>query len=494
MQSVSDSVEHLNGGHQGRRHAVVIGGSIVGLFAARILSDHFDRVTVLENDKVPDGPGCRKGQPQARHTHGLMAGGIEVLKSYFPQILDELTQQGAVRFDWGSDMCWSGVDGNRVRHDSKLPGIAMSRVFLEWTIRKRVMAIPNVTVLDEQRVLELLSTNDKSRVTGVRYEDRDAHTTDLPAEFVVDVSGRGSRAPQWLQLLGYQPAEQVEVKMNVGYTTRIYRRKPDDLPGATLLAVTPRPPIDRRMAFLFPMEGDRWIVSLGGWGGDHAPTDEEGYLEFARQLPNPNVYETIRKLEPLSEIYSFKIPSNSRRYYERLKKFPEGFLVLGDAVCSFNPVYAQGMTSAFKQAMAMDQELRRCSGRSMSGLWRRCFRAFGKIVDDPWLMVLAEDLRIPETVGKRTFKTRLLAAYTERVHLATHSDSVVYGALLRVINLVQSPMALFHPGIMWRVLKASLFAPRTPGSPARPSSGFSRATTQASTDTFPTELPVSQAH
>ena len=460
MQSKSDSAAHGNSNRQGRSHAVVIGGSIAGLFTARILSDHFDQVTVLENDNVPEGPVCRKGQPHARHTHGLMAGGIDVLTAYFPQILEELTEQGAVRFDWGSDMCWSGVDGNRVRHKSNLNGIAMSRVFLEWTIRKRVMSIPNVSVLDEHRVVELLSTNDKSRITGVRYQHRDSQPTDLQADLVVDVTGRGSRAPQWLQTLGYQSAEQIEVKMNVGYTTRVYHRRPDDLDGATLLAVTPRPPIDRRMAFLFPMEGDRWILSLGGWGGDHAPTDEAGFLEFARQLPTPSVYETILKLDPISEIYAFKIPSNSRRYYERLKKFPEGFLVLGDAVCSFNPVYAQGMTSAFKQARAMDQELKRFSGGALNGLWRRCFRSFGQIVDDPWLMVLAEDLRIPETIGKRTWQTRLLAAYTERVHRVSHSDSVVYGALLRVINLVQSPMSLFHPRILLRVLKASLFAPR----------------------------------
>ena len=384
-----------------------------------------------------------------------MAGGIEVLQAYFPGILEELVQQGGIRFDWGSDMCWSGVDGDRLRHKSNLPGIALSRVFLEWTIRKHVMAIPNVAMLEERRVVELLSTKDKSRVTGVRFEHLESGSTDLSADLVVDVSGRGSRAPQWLHSLGYQPAEQIEVKMNVGYTTRVYRRRADDLVGTTLLAVTPRPPIDRRMAFLFPMEGDRWILSLGGWGGDHAPTDEEGFLEFARQLPSPYVYETIRKLEPISEIYSFKIPSNSRRYYERMKRFPDGFLVMGDAVCSFNPVYAQGMTSAFKQARAMDRELKRSSARSLSGLWRRCFRAFGKIVDDPWLLVLTEDLRIPQTIGQRTLQTRLLAAYIERVHRATHSDSVVYNALLRVINLVQSPMALFHPRVVWRVLKAS---------------------------------------
>lgn len=434
-------------------HAIVIGGSMAGLMVTRVLSDYFTRVTMIERDKLNGMPEARKGQPQARHPHGLLASGLDTMSHYFPDLQEGLLEDGAIMGDMGAMMRWYAYGGWRVQYESGMVGALMSRPMLEWQLRKRVLALPNVTVHDECNVMRLITSGEPKAVTGIEIDHRaqPGHKEILSADLVVDASGRGSASPKWLAEMGYAPPQETEIKVNVGYTTRIYRRGPNDLPEGQLLMITPQPPHDKRSAFIFPIEGDRWLVSLGCVAGDYPPTDEAGWIEFARSLAVPDVYNFISRVEPISDILSHRFPASLRRHYEKLNRFPTGYLVVGDAICSFNPVYGQGMTSAALQAEALDRVL--ATQPTPNALARAFFKEAAKVVDTPWQLAAGEDFRYPETVGQKAPGTHFINAYVERVHKATHNDTVVYGAFLQVMNLKKSPMSLFHPKIVWRVLR-----------------------------------------
>jgi 2-polyprenyl-6-methoxyphenol hydroxylase-like FAD-dependent oxidoreductase len=220
-----------------------------------------------------------------------------------------------------------------------------------------------------------------------------------------------------------------------------------------LAIIAAQPPQNRRAGLAVPIEGDRWIVTLVGYNGDHPPADEAGFVEFARMLAAPDLAELLPKLEPIGDIFLHKLPSSLRRRYEQMARFPEGYLVMGDAICSFNPAYGQGMTSAALQAEALDHLLATRPDRR--GLAPAFFRRAAKIIDTPWQMAVGEDFRFPGTEGQKASGADLLNAYMTRVHRATHTDSVVYAEFIKVLNLMQPPMSLFKPSVLWRVWQAN---------------------------------------
>jgi 2-polyprenyl-6-methoxyphenol hydroxylase-like FAD-dependent oxidoreductase len=437
-----------------------------GLLAARILSDYFDQVTILERDAVHDGPESRKGQPQTRHLHALLAKGLEVMTRYFPDLPQGLVENGAIVADMGETMRWYTFGGYRVQAKTGFEGALMSRPLLEWQVRRRVLALPNVTLLDAVDVERLAFADVGRRVEGVQVRLRQAggEYKLLWADLTVDAGGRGTAAPKWLDAAGYGKPQESIVKVNMGYATRIYRRRPGDLSGAQLLIVAGEAPHDKRAGLLFPIEGDRWICTLAGQAGDYPPTDEAGFLAYVRSLAAPDVYNLVSKLEPLSEIVSHRLPSSLRRHYEKMPRFPEGYLVLGDAVCSFNPVYGQGMTSATLQADALGDLLhaRAAQGKTLAGLAPAYFKRVAKIVDIPWQMAVGEDFRYAETEGKKARGTDFVNAYGARLHRATHSDPQVLVEFLKVMNLMQPPASLFHPKTVWRVLRSGRRQESTP--------------------------------
>ena len=442
----------MNNTQNRRKHAVIIGCSLAGLFTARVLSDHFERVTVLERDQMNDQPESRRGQPQTRHLHGLLAQGFRIIKELFPGIEEDLVKGGAVMTDMGEGIRWYHFDGYKKQFASGLIGVAMSRVFLEWQIRAYVKAVDNITILSGTSARDLVVDKDGTRIMGVRLVDdkHEIENTAIDADLVIDASGRGSSTGKWLERLGFDRPQEEEIKVGVGYATRLYRRRPNDLVGAKLVMISPTPPTQKYMTFMFPVEDNRWIVSAGGCFGDHPPTNEKEYLEFMRHLPVSDVYDVVSRAEPLSDIFTYKFPSSLRRRYETLKRFPEGYLVLGDAIASFNPIYGQGMTSAVMQAQELDTLLRQQS--SLMNLWRPFFQRIRKVVDIPWQMAACEDFRYPEAVGKKPPLTDLTNAYLAKVHRATQHDTVVYSQFLKVMNLMAPPTSLMHPRIVLRVL------------------------------------------
>lgn len=438
-------------GVTGRGHAVVVGASLAGLLAARVLADHFDRVTVLERDRFPPDGENRTGVPQGRHAHGLLASGFRVMRSLFPGLRDELVERGAIAGDVIGDSIWFLGGSYKLRFPSGLAGIVVSRPLLEATIRNRTARLANVSLSEATRVRGLSSRD--GQVTGVRMERDAAGRTELGADLVVDATGRGSRTPRWLQALGYAPPAQETVEVGIGYTTRIFRRRPGDAKGAIAVIIGVDPPKGRRLGVALAMEGDRWMVTLAGFLGDHAPPDADGFAAFAESLPAPDVHELVRTREPLSDFASYKFPANLRRRYDRLRRFPAGYLVIGDGLCSFNPIYGQGMSVAALEAEALGECLQ---GRGSAGrgrpLWRAFFRRASRIGDIAWTLAAGADLALDGVEGPRPPGFPVLNWYLGRLQNAAGREEGVCRAFFDVSNLLAPPATLFAPRIALRVL------------------------------------------
>jgi 2-polyprenyl-6-methoxyphenol hydroxylase-like FAD-dependent oxidoreductase len=315
--------------------------------------------------------------------------------------------------------------------------------------------LPNVTLLEQCDACALAASGDRARVTGVVVQRAgQAASETFWSDLVVDAAGRGSRGGAWIEALGYERAPEEEIRIGVGYTSRLLRRRADDLPGAKCAIIAATPPNERRIGVLFPIEGDRWMVTLGGWLGDHAPADPDGFLEFARSLPVSDVYDVMKNAEAVSEFAVYKFPSNLRRRYERVRQVPDGYLVTGDALCSFNPIYGQGMTVAALEAMTLGACLRG-DRASFVGLPGRFYRRVSKVIDVAWQSAAGADFAYPSVDGVKAPGTDLINSYVHRVQRAMLRDTAVFRAFLDVMNLTKAPTSLFRPRILWRVWRAN---------------------------------------
>jgi 2-polyprenyl-6-methoxyphenol hydroxylase-like FAD-dependent oxidoreductase len=430
--------------------AVVLGASMAGLLAAQVLSDGYGQVTVIDRDELPEAAMHRRGVPHGRHLHALAARGQQALEELFCGLTAELVADGVPAGDMLADTRLF-FSGHRLRQaPTGLGLLCASRPVLEGRVRARVRALPNVRLVDRCDVVGLATTPDRRRVTGARLLRRADGSAEevLGADLVVDATGRGARTPAWLEALGYPRPPVAQVRVGLGYATRIYRLPPDALGGdlAVLHAATPRHP---RAGALQVLEGDRWMVTLAGILGDHPPTDPVGFLDFARSLRFPDIYQAVRDAEPLDDPVAFRFPASVRHRYEKLDRFPDGLLVMGDAVASFNPIYGQGMSVAALEALA----LRRHLEHGTAPRPRRWFRELARVVDVPWEIAAGGDLVFPGVQGRRTAKVRLVSAYLARLHAAAAHDADLAGAFLQVAGLVAPPQSLLRPGVAARVLR-----------------------------------------
>ncbi len=428
---------------------------MAGLLAARVLSEHFERVTIIERDQLIDDAQPRKGVPQGRHVHGLLAGGAAVLGKYFPDLFATLAQDGAVPLST-SDIHRYQLGVWVATVPSPIKALWQSRPFLEQHVRTCLATRNNVYILDACEVTRLKMEDE--RITGVflRHRSGELRDAELAANLVIDASGRGSRAPQWLASLGYGQVEETSVKIDVGYASRIYRCPDQSLTAWKVLFVLGPPPNKKRMGVISPIEGGYWMVTLAGVLRDYPPDDAAGFLDYARSLAQPEVYEAIKEAEPITPITVYKYSANRWLHFERLSRLPEGFIVTGDAVCSFNPVYGQGMSIAAIEAKTLDTCLReQQSGTGNShpiSFPQRFQRAIAREIRTPWMLSTGEDLRYPGTEGHRSLGTRLFNWYTHRVIRLTASDLRVTAAFFRVQHLLKPLISLFEPRIVWAVL------------------------------------------
>jgi 2-polyprenyl-6-methoxyphenol hydroxylase-like FAD-dependent oxidoreductase len=449
--------------HPLHRHAVVIGGSIAGLATARVLSDHFDAVTVLERDELSDERVPRKHVPQGRHAHALLSGGSEALAEMFPGIMEEMAASGATLGDFNRGT-WHQAGGYRAPSTNLPDAVLASRPLIEGVIRQRVAELPNVLVESGVAVENLVA--EAGRVRGVRVFD--GHMSrEVAADLVVDCSGRASRAPLWLEELGYAAPEVVEVRCGMRYATVTFPRRADDL-DTTFAVSIGSPPDGKRAGFLIPIEGERWVATIASGYGAPAPVDEEGFRATAATLPSPEMDAVLSKHRSLGPVALHHFVSTKRRRYERLKSVPAGFLALGDAICSFNPVYGQGMAASVLEAV----ELGRClddhdnDDRLVLDVYRRA----AKVIAAPWQIAVGADFAYAETEGRKPAGTDLVNRYLKRVLLAAQVSPEVNSKLLLVQNLLAPPSTLFSPGLVRSVRKAAREAERRNRSGAAASS------------------------
>jgi 2-polyprenyl-6-methoxyphenol hydroxylase-like FAD-dependent oxidoreductase len=425
-----------------QQHALVIGGSIGGLLAARVLSDYFDQVTIVDRDVFPAASEHRRGVPQGRHTHGLLASGRETLEHFFPGITSELVCNGAVPADLLNALRWYIEGGHHVRFHSGLDCIMLSRPLLEYHVRKHVLHRRNISVRTDVAIDALAYDTRTARVRGATH----GSATTL-ADLVVDATGRGSHSPQWLEQIGFPKPDEDRIQIQMAYSTCLFRRRPSDLDGDVAVVYGTDPKTGRSGAML-AQEHDRWTVTQAQYEGHNLPKDVASFIDYSRSLPTLDVYNVIRKAEPLCEPFEARFQANLRRRYERLTRFPSGYLVFGDAISSFNPVYGQGMSVACMQARALDNALR----ESREHLAARFFRRAAKVVDGPWDVAVGADLRYPGTVGPRTRSGSILNWYLARLHRVARKDSVAALAFHRVTNLLDPPPSLLRPAVALRVL------------------------------------------
>ena len=440
-------------------HAVVLGAGMAGLLAARVLADAYGRVTVTERDPLLDGAGSRRGVPQGRHAHLLVPGGTEILDQLLPGLLDELAAGGVpVIRDFaelhfapaGRPLCLRGRPASPFLCQA-------SRPYLEDRVRTRVRALPTVEIADRCEVVGLGTDEARDRVTGVRVVRAAGGVEEIHADLVVDATGRGSRAPAWLAAIGYDRPPEEQLAIQLKYATRHLRRRPGELGGTKVIGIGAEPGRPTGLV-MFAQEDDRWTLTVFGFDGHHPPTDPAGFLAFVEAIAPPDVFAAVRDAEPLGGIVSHRFPANARRRYDRLRRFPAGLLVVGDAVCSTNPAYALGMSVAALQAAALRDTL---AGGDRD-LARRFFRAAAKPADVAWQLAVGGDLTLPSVRGPRPLPVRVLNAYAGRVQAAAEHEPAIAERLLRVVSLQDPPTRLFRPSTAVPVLLRSLRRPPAP--------------------------------
>jgi 2-polyprenyl-6-methoxyphenol hydroxylase-like FAD-dependent oxidoreductase len=432
---------------------------MAGLLAARVLSDAYAEVIIIDRDKLSGVTTPRRGVPQGHHVHGLLARGQQILEELFPGFTQGAIDAGVPTADLG-ELRWYFNGVRLAPAATGLTCVSAARPVLESHVRSRVEALPNVRLLEEHDIVGLIATADRTRVTGARVQPREVGSSEieLAADLVIDATGRGSRSPVWLEELGYSRPREDRIKINLTYTTRHYRLPDESILQGDMSINPVSSPSHPRGAFFSRIENGRCVLSCTGVLGDSAPTDSDGFIDFVRSLPVTDVYDVIRDAEPLDDAVSFRYPASVRRHYEELDRLPGNFLILGDAACSFNPVYGQGMTVAALESLTLRDHL--SAGTPPQPVAFE--KAIAKVIDVPWQISAGGDLAYPEVEAPRPMMVKIMNKYMAKLQAAATKDGAVTRTFMRVAGLVEPPQALMKPGMMIRVFRNGKPAPQQP--------------------------------
>jgi 2-polyprenyl-6-methoxyphenol hydroxylase-like FAD-dependent oxidoreductase len=433
--------------------AVIIGGGICGLLTARVLSDFFDTVAVVEKDDLSPDCSIRTGVPQTVQPHILLAKGFEVLGELLPDIKTRLLDGGATPIDWGKEFKIYLRDGWGANTSSStgITSMVASRALLERSIRNEVFKIGNIKLYSSCNVKKLIYNPKNSNLSGVKVYSRELQRDrKIEGDLIVDCSGRNSQASYWLQAIGYTAPPETVVDAGLGYSTLLFHVPPDFTTSWRIMKLSHMAPERTRLGFLSRIEGDRLIATLGGYCRDYPPTTPDEFFAYAKTLPSPEFANIIANLTPASPVYAYRATGNKRKHYEKTE-LPANFITLGDAVCFFCPVYGQGMTVAVLSVKVLEDWLSRNRGRDLNS--RDFQRKLAKLLDLPWNFATSSDAPFISGREKATSPVfRLLQRYNQRVFDKMSADPEVYRTAMAVSQLVDSPVKLFNPSFMLRVL------------------------------------------
>ncbi|PSN11829.1 monooxygenase [filamentous cyanobacterium CCT1] len=434
--------------------AVVVGGSIAGLLAARVLSENFDQVVIVERDHLPPTSVPRRGVPQSVQPHVLFVRGYRMLQELFPGIEKDLELAGAVPIDWGKEFHYFHQGGFNATFDgdSGLVSVTCTRPLLETTIRHHVDRLPNVKWLEGSRVCGLLGGPDQ--VSGICYRSgRQGDEQQLSAALVVDASGRSTRAPEWLDAIGAPVPVATVVNPFVGYATQRLRIPEAWKADWKVLLISQEAPDNCRLGYMAQVEGGEWIATLGGYSKDYPPLDPDGFLDFAHSLAHPAFYEALKAAEPVSDIKAHRATANRLFHYEKLQ-VPHGFAAIGDSVCALCPVYGQGMTVSAVSAMELRDWLQEQPGSYQPLETFRFQQRLAKVLQFPWAAATGSDVQFPLTEGIVPSNpiAGLFQGYMERIIQKSKQEGWIHIRFTEVAHMVKPPTAFFEPRLVLKAL------------------------------------------
>ena len=456
--------------------AIVIGGGIAGLMAARVLCNHFVHVIVVERDAYPDGIGPRNGTPQSNQVHVLLLKGKQILTDLFPSLERRLLSNGAHKIDLIADAKYHLATGWSLTFDSKMTTLACTRQLLEYAIREELRTnFPSVEFLENTNATGLLfdvmeeQDNKSKLVRGIKTVHRDSEngTKNLYAELIVDTSGRNSQTPEWLEDMGLDRPKETRINSYIGYSTRRYKVPPlryahnsitnQRLSDWKVMIIFTKPPTNPRMGVIYPVEGNNWLVGLLGIGKIYPPVKEPEFMKYVQDLEVQDMYEAIKDAEPTSPIYGYRENGSRKYHYEAVKYWPENFISLGDSVSAFNPLYGQGITVAAIAATILDKslyDLRKTNRMKRKlGFSKRFQKRIAKANSFPWLLGTSEDFRWPITEGNNpNLFVRFMQKYSYQVMLLTTESIIATRSFFEMIHMLKSPLVLFHPVIIIRII------------------------------------------
>ena len=434
------------------KHAIVVGAGMAGLTAAKALSRHFERITVLERDALPREPEARTGTPQSRHVHALLKGGVDALEVLFPGFEAELEAAGAIRTRLGSEVRleMQGFDPFPKR-DLGLDLFFMTRPLVEFVTRRFVERQDSISIQSRSRAIELLMSTEKGRVTGVRCQRANGETVDLTADLVVDSSSRGALTTELLERISNISLGVTEIGVDISYATAIFERPP--AAPSEWRAIMHRPDAEiGRGGFLFPIENNRWHVNLNGVHGDQPPGDREGFMAFAKTLRKQTIHDAIRGATFVGPIYRYNFPCSYRRRFEALTSFPTRLIPIGDVICRFNPAFGQGMSVAAQEAGILDRlcQERRGQAEPLDRLAEDFFAAIQETLLAPW-SIAEGDFMFERTRGERPPDLQRRQEFSRALFRLAAEDASVHRLMVEVNNLSKPTSALRSPDIVSRV-------------------------------------------
>ena len=433
--------------------AVVVGASVAGLFAGRVLADYFDEVLLVDKEGLDGGPNPRKAVPQGNHIHGILTPTYHVLSRFIPELIDDLIDAGAHVFDGGKDWRFHIYGNVLAQGETGQTLIGSTRPFFEHRLRRAVSKIHNIDIRAGHRFAHWITDDNNVQVEGVVVENG-AGKVELAADLLVDARGRSSTLSKELIEFGYDAPEEELVGVDLGYTSRIYRTA-NISPDWNLLIINPSAPESWIGGLIQKVENEQFIVTQFGYFGDHAPADDNGFLQRAQSLDIPDIAEFLAIAEPVSDFQRFGTKQTRMLRFEELDEFPDRLLVIGDAVCNLNPIYGQGMTKAAREAGHLWDSLSRHLEQNVSiegfaDSFRRSLPGAG--AEWAWQLTSGADLGYPQTTGKRQPIGPFMGWYMKRLFMRSARDLDTRERLFDTLMLVNPPEHLFKPGMILHAL------------------------------------------